>query len=213
MGNTTTHIMGRLKSATNDLHRMAEDRELQRKLVKGTLPRGLYTAFLGQMYLVHRALEDRIDTVADRHPAFAAVVRDYHERQGQLEQDLTFLGADPDEVTAVPAAAALVREIGRTARDAPVALLGMLYVLEGSTNGSKFIARALHKAWGLDRGPGLSYLDPHGDLQQERWLAFKRDMDAVGFSEAEAVALIDSARLMFQSVADISDELIEPVSV
>ena len=84
----------------------------------------------------------------------------------------------------------------------------MLYVLEGSTNGSKFIAAALHRAWGFEPGPGLSYLDPHGDLQKQRWLAFKHDMDAAGFSEADAAVLIDAARLVFQSVADISDELI-----
>ena len=87
----------------------------------------------------------------------------------------------------------------------------MLYVLEGSTNGSKFIARAIRREYGLGEGPGASYLDPHGELQQERWQAFKRDMDDVGFTETEASAIIDAACRMFRALTDVSDELSETV--
>lgn len=204
-------IMGRLKAATDDLHRFAEGRELQRSLVKGTLPRDLYAAFLGQMHLVHRALERGIARVAAMHPAFGAVVRDHHRRETQLSDDLRFLGADT--TAPLDATAALIERIDRTAAEAPVALLGMLYVLEGSTNGSKFIARSLVRAYGLQPGPGLSYLDPHGDLQRPRWAAFRRDMDAVAFSAAESAAIEDAARACFEAVARISDELMEPVAL
>lgn len=206
-------IMGRLKAASEDLHRMAEGRDLQRLLVRGTLPRPLYETYLAQMHLVHTALEDRIREVAREHPAFASVLRDYHWREPQLRADLVFLGGEVAQIEPLPAARALIEHIDREAADCPVALLGMLYVLEGSTNGSKFIARSIGKAYGLSAGPGLSYLDPHGDLQRDRWLTFKQDMNAVDLSENEKTRIIAAARATFQAVADLSDELMEPVGV
>lgn len=206
-------IMGRLKAASEDLHRMAEGRDLQRLLVRGTLPRPLYETYLAQMHLVHTALEDRIREVTREHPAFASVLRDYHRREPQLRADLVFLGGEVAQIEPLPAARALIEHIDREAADCPVALLGMLYVLEGSTNGSKFIARSIGKAYGLSAGPGLSYLDPHGDLQRDRWLTFKQDMNAVDLSENQKTRIIAAARATFQAVADLSDELMEPVGV
>ena len=205
-------IMERLKAASEDLHRMAEGRDLQRLLVRGTLPRPLYETYLAQMHLVHTALEDRIREDTAKHPAFV-VLRDYHWREPQLRADLVFLGGEVAQIEPLPAVWALIEHIDREAADCPVALLGMLYVLEGSTNGSKFIARSIGKAYGLSAGPGLSYLDPHGDLQRDRWLTFKQDMNAVDLSENEKTRIIAAARATFQAVADLSDELMEPVGV
>ena len=200
-------IMSRLKSATAELHRQAEGTSLQKRLVKGALPRDLYAKFLSQMYLAHSALEGSIRDVSATHRGFATVVRDYHRREPHLSEDLGFLGTDLDTITAVAATDALLTDIRRLAREQPVALLGMLYVLEGSTNGSKYIARAIRREYGLGDGPGASYLDPHGELQQDRWQAFKRDMDSVGFTDSESDAIIATAKGMFLSITEISDEL------
>ncbi len=204
-------IMTRLKSATADLHQAAEGSPLQRRLVKGELPRDLYAAFLGQMYLVHAALEQAVRDAAATHPGFAAVVRDYHDREPQLLEDLAFLGVTLDTIAPVAATIAMLADVERAAAERPVALLGMLYVLEGSTNGSKFIAAAIRKAYKLEPGPGVAYLDPHGDLQRDRWQAFKHDMDSVGFTEAESEAIIEAAKGVFKSLTDVSDELYQPV--
>ena len=205
-------IMSRLKSATADLHRDAESSPLQAQLVKGLLPRDGYVSFLGQMYLIHTALEQAIRANADEHPGFAAVLRDYHWREPQLREDLVFLGTDPGAFTPAIATTAMVAEIERTADEQPVTLLGMLYVMEGSTNGSKFIAAAIRKAYGL-AGPGTSYLDPHGELQKERWQTFKRDMDGVGFDEDESLAIINAAAGVFRDLTGLSEELYEPIAV
>ena len=92
-------IMTRLKSETADLHHAAEGSPLQRRLVKGDLPRELYAAFLGQMYLVHAGLEQALRDAASTHAGFTAVVRDYHDREPQLVEDLAFLGTDPATIT------------------------------------------------------------------------------------------------------------------
>ncbi len=205
-------IMNRLKSATADLHRNAESSPLQSQLVKGLLPRDGYVSFLRQMYRVHAVLERAIRDHSAEHPGFAAVLRDYHLREPQLREDLVFLGADPDAITPASATTAMITDIERAADQQPVALLGMLYVMEGSTNGSKFIAAAIRQAYGL-AGPGTAYLDPHGDLQKERWQAFKRDMDGVGFDEDESLAIINAAMAVFRCLIDLSEELYQPVAV
>ena len=207
----TNGIMARLKTATEGLHRMAEGRELQRRLVRGTLPRDLYVAYLGQLYLIHRALETRIREAEAGHRAFALVVRRHHRREPQLRTDLRFFGVEADDIEPIGATTTLLAEIARTARVEPIALLGMLYVLEGSTNGSRLIATALRRAWGLEPGPGLLYLDPYGNLQREKWLAFKGDMDAIALTEAETTGITEAARVVFQTVADVSDELMAPL--
>ncbi len=204
-------IMSRLKSATADLHQTAETSPLQRELVKGLLPREGYVSFLGQMYLIHAALEQAIRDGSAEHAGFESVLRAYHWREAQLREDLVFLGADPGAITPAAATAAMLVDIERAAAK-PVALLGMLYVVEGSTNGSKFIAAAIRKAYELT-GPGTSYLDPHGDLQKERWRTFKRDMDGVGFDETESLAIIAAAMGVFRCFIDLSEELYQPVPV
>ncbi len=204
---STTSIMTRLKAETADLHRAAESSPLQRQLVKGDLSRDQYAAFLGQMYLVHAALEGAIRDASASHAGFGAVIREYHDREPQLREDLAFLGVGLDTIAPVGATTATLTDIAQTAADRPIALLGMLYVLEGSTNGSKFIAMAIRKAYQLEGASGVTYLDPHGELQRDRWQAFKDDMDSVGFNDSEPDDIIATAKAMFRSITEISDEL------
>ena len=42
---------------------------------------------------------------------------------------------------------------------------------------------------------------------------FKRDLDGVELTEDERLAMIAAAKMTFQAVADLSDELMEPVGV
>lgn len=208
----TPTIMARLKAETAALHGQAESRPLQKRLAKGEIDRSLYADYLAQLLLVHRALEQRLESASARHPQIAAVFRNDQRREGNLRDDLAFLGRDARSIVPLAATTALVKTIERTSAAAPVALLGLLYVLEGSTNGSKFIAKALGRSFGLSGsgGDGLRYLDPYGDMQRERWSEFKALMDAVGFGAAESDAIVAGARAMFQGIIDVSDELIEP---
>ncbi len=205
--------MGRLKSATADLHQEAESRPLQKQLAKGSIRRDLYAAYLGQLYLVHQALEAQIRKASSRHRAFAAVVRDYHWREGQLQHDLGHLGLDTGLIAPEPATTAFMSRLDQAAQAEPVSLLGALYVLEGSTNGAKFIAAALRRAWGTQANGGLSYMDPHGDQQRPRWAAFKQDMDAVGFSVAEEALIVEAAEETFRAITRISDEVCDSATV
>ncbi len=77
-----------------------------------------------------------------------------------------------------------IRSIAETGDD-PLRLLGMHYVLEGSNNGSRFIARHVGRAYQLSTGPGLRYLDPYGDRQRAYWMDFKNAMGKFQFTGAD----------------------------
>jgi len=94
--------------------------------------------------------------------------------------------------------------LGRIAASDELALLGMRYVLEGSNNGNRFIARAIRA--GLPGAP-TRYLDPYGEAQRPRWVQFKADMDAVGFEAGQQDRIVAAAQEMFAAIGALSREL------
>jgi heme oxygenase len=109
-----------------------------------------------------------------------------------------------------PAGEAAAREIAALAACSPLAPLGMLYVLEGSTNGNRFIVRAVRGGLRLTPGTGDSYLNCYGEEQPVRWQSFKQGLESATFTEAEYQQLADGAVLIFQAVGHLSDELANP---
>jgi heme oxygenase len=79
-------------------------------------------------------------------------------------------------------------------------------LLEGSTNGGRFLARVLRTAWQLD-GRGLDALDPYGEDQPARWAEFKRDMDALQLPPEDADGVVAAAVATFTAIAEISDRV------
>jgi len=200
--------MQRLKAETGDLHSHAESRTLQRAIASGEVDQTTFSAYLGQLYHVHNSLESALENCLDQHAAISVLATPDRMRVPDLDRDLAFYGVERDQNVAGDAAqhfAVQVREIKTTA---PVALLGALYVLEGSTNGGRFLASALRKSWDLD-GDGLAYFDPYGDAQPQKWAAFRRDMDEASFEADQEEAIIKMAKATFLAIAEVSDEVSE----
>lgn len=196
-----------LKSRTAEAHKAAESRPFQRAMISGRITRDAYAAYLGQMGLIHHALESALRETSGRVPAIAGVVREHQFREPLLLDDLRHLGTTPAMLEPLPAVSGIIALIEHAATARPIALLGMHYVLEGSNNGSAYIARALRRSLGLTEGKGDRYLDPYGPLQRERWAEFKRDLDAVALSGTEREELLEGALAMFEAVTRLSDEL------
>ena len=206
MNNVQNSIMRRLKAETRDLHSHAESRSLQRAIASGSVDRDAFTSYLGQLYHVHRALEAALRESTDRYPEIAAVATAERMHLHDVERDLGFFEVDRDHIEAGEATASFVSQVEQTRESNPIALLGALYVLEGSTNGGRFLARTLRESWDLD-GEGLSYFDPYGEEQPQRWAAFKRDMDAAGFDADQENSILEMARTTFLAIAQIADEV------
>lgn len=206
MSEVSTSIMQRLKAETGDLHSHAESRTLQKAIAAGEVDRAAFSAYLGQLYHVHNSLETALDGSRDVHPAIGALASKDRMRIPDLDRDLAFYGADRDQLPAGDAAQKFSQRVDETRNADPVALLGALYVLEGSTNGGRFLARALRKTWGLD-GDGLAYFDPYGDGQPQKWASFRREMEEAAFEAEQEEAIIEMAKTTFRAIAEVSDEV------
>lgn len=210
-------IMDRLKAETAEQHTYAETRALQKAMATGTVSREAFTRYMGQLLVVHGALERELDTQQAKaksgagHEGFTKAYNARQKRAEDLRIDLAAHGVSA-EVAALPATSAFVKRIETWGKEHPAALLGVLYVLDGSMNGNKFLAKALSRAFGVklsaDGGPaeaGLRYLDPYGAKQREFWLEFRADMNACAFSEPEKESILGAAKETFSAVAEISD--------
>ena len=198
-------IMDFLKEATAEQHRNAERRRLQKEMVSGRLPVDTYRSWLGQMLLLHSALWSGIMARRVSSPALADVVRDEGRHVANLRGDLIALAGDPDELDPLPATELGLSAIRNTAEQDPPSLLGYNYVLEGSMNGNRFIARVLTPALKI---PATTYLDPYGEEQRRVWGAYRERMNAAGFDASQADRMVAAAREMFSTIAELSDQLI-----
>jgi len=197
-----------LREGTASHHRLAEQHEFQQQLVRGKLPRPLYLRWLGQMLHIHAALEAHLDRLVARNPQLKSLFDDTRRKVAPLQKDLSFLGSASAE-PALPAARAMIARFETLATAHPLALLGILYVLEGSTNGSKFIARKVRPAYGLPaNGDGSAYLDPYGDLQPARWQEFKTAVDALHLPAADVESMVMAAQETFDSIRALGAELL-----
>jgi heme oxygenase len=206
MIDTTPSAMHQLREATRSEHDRAESHTFQQALVRGDLSRTAYATWLGQMYLIHHSLESALREAAASHERVRNVVHEYQYQVQYLLEDLTFLGVDPATIESLSATQRFAAFVAKAKED-PLVLLGLHYVVEGSNNGSRYIARHVARAYDLEPGPGLRYLDPYGDQQREYWTAFKNDMGSESFTDNETGRLIEAAKQMYRTVADLSDDL------
>lgn len=211
MGNeaaSSSGLMGRLRERTGEHHARAEQRELQQRMVKGRLTRAEYGAWIGQMLLVHRALERAVEAaraLPESDVLGAILPEHYHSRN--LEQDAKFY--DLPAATALPSTARLIAKIESAADRSAYEVFGMYYVLEGSMNGNVYIAKALGRGLGLTEDGGLAYLTPYGARQREVWSEFKQAGDGVSASEEQMIAAENAAKAMFDGIAEMSDEVVK----
>ncbi|MEM1331129.1 MAG: biliverdin-producing heme oxygenase [Planctomycetota bacterium] len=205
------NIMDRLKVETWPLHQQAERAPRQRSMLKGETPVEGYAAHLGQLYLIHKSLEEKLADARTTTPAVAAVVTDEQFQVPYLVEDLEHFGVDPATVEPEQATTDMIATIEKAASESALKILGMHYVLEGSNNGGRFIAMGLRKVYGLT-DKGTRYMDPYGERQRELWASFKGTMNEQAFSDAEQDIIVESAKDMFRGMTALGGGEIVEVS-
>lgn len=200
-------LMQRLKSSTSEAHDAAESHPFHRAMATGQVKREAYATYLGQILCVHRMLDEALAAAAKSTPAIARAWRDEHHNVSNLMQDLGAMGVCPAHVKPMPAAAAFGQRIGELAREKPIALLGLHYVMEGSKNGGKFISKVIQRTLGLQGREGTAYMDPYGDRQRDVWSRFRLDIDACDISAEDQERIISAAGEMFKAVAAVGDDV------
>jgi heme oxygenase len=200
-----TDAMERLRTDTREDHEATEATLLSRAINAGTVSREAYKAQLRAYHQVHHAIERSLEAAAKESKAVRAVVEQAGKKTPALSDDLDRL-ADVvalDSPALRTAVAALVRVVS------PVntaAVLGALYVLEGSSLGATVLLPKLQQALSLKK-EGLSFYRGHGAETRSRWNAFGERMDQALADPASQEVAIASARATFAALRDVFDAI------
>ncbi len=199
-----------LKERTKDAHHRAEFHPLQQRIVRGEVTPTEYEPFARALHSIHLVLEGALDRSMTAEPRLGQVFLNRHRRSVHFAADLATMGVSNDCPNFRSIDAALDR-IATTAEHSPIALVGTLYVLEGSTNGGMVIARVLRKAWGLPDGT-LRSIDPHAAQTRAYWGEFRAALDGVAptLSARDRANIVESAEATFVAISAIMDECADP---
>ena len=200
-------VMQTLRDRTWEKHRLAERNPLQHALATGKLPREQFALLTAQLMIVHRELFAALKRCVGC-AAIAAVLRDHQDHEPRCRRDIEHFGLDATRIRPSEPNAKFLREVGEVEAGSAVSLLGTLYVLEGATNGGKFIAKMVRRAYQLEGAVGTESLDPYGDTQPARWDEFKQSMRGVAFDDADIERMVAMACLTFDAVAGIGDDVL-----
>jgi heme oxygenase len=191
----------RIVADTAPEHAALEATPFMRAVAERQLPRDQYVAMLLGYARIHRALEDALS--ASSEPLVRAIFRDDMRKLPLLERDIDFLcdGRPTELERALPPAAiraidALVRDIHEAAEHQPLALLGYLFVTEGSTLGGTVLRRYFGEAYGLT-DDGLRFYSAYAN-PFERWKAFKHQMEATIVADDARAIVAAGAKAAFR---------------
>jgi heme oxygenase len=191
----TVSLPDQIRQAIAPAHVAVEQTPFAQGMVSGRIARHEYTAGLQQIGYLHEAMESAL---AEAHGTSASVAKVYDParmaRLPVIERDLAALEADTTAM-AHDVVSQLASEFTRWATTQPHALIGALYVMEGSRMGSMVLARSLTKALLVEPRPGTG-LDYHIDGIATRptdWKAFRGALADMPFSEAEQAEIVSAA--------------------
>lgn len=198
---TAQPLADHLKDATRDAHTKAEQHAVQRAMVQGHASAEQIAMHLAQSAVMHRSLEAALADSSDaRVKALYSLAL---PRAGMAEQGARALC--PSASFDTPAAEEIAARIERDRADA-ASLIGYFYVAEGSTNGNRYILRAIMGSLRL-REP-LAFFDPYGESQRARWGEFRGVLNSTVVSDAEREHALQAAGRMFDWASDLADEVV-----
>lgn len=203
----TSNIMEALKEETRQLHNQTEGNDFQKSLFGGSLPKGQFVEYLGQMYLIHKSLEDALSELKASNLVVASIIEDHQYQQSYLQNDLAGAQIAVDQLKPLPATKVLIDHMTRLKNDHPMALLGCEYVLFGSKHGAKMMSKKIEK-YGLSAPDSPNYFDPYGDKFAGYWQDFKAKMNAAQFSASEKEDAVNGAKDMFSGLSKVFDNLL-----
>jgi heme oxygenase len=163
-----------LRQATKQPHHVLDHHPLLAPLVRPDLTVVQYGNGLAALHGIQRRAEEGILAFLDAHPG----VFDYQSRLKvwALDADLAALGRLP---MGVAANFPLPQTIG--------ALVGLLYVIEGSTQGGLMIARLLQT---LPIGPlPIAYFSVYGKACNQKWEEFLQFAEGHNSSQEQQAAV------------------------
>jgi len=186
MNTPIIELRTRLRDATAPLHNQLNQQPLLAALLGKELPLADYQQLLGIYYSLYHQLEAAIKRYLNQQP----IDFDYQPRYKTplLLNDLSYWHLTPEPLRCQ----IVLPEITSLGQ-----LLGILYVLEGSTLGANFIAQHLKLSYGYTRSTGSDFFSGYGEQTQSHWQSFISYINGYSDQTDLATAAIDSACLSF----------------
>jgi len=166
-------LLERLKAETRPAHERIENAmNLERRIAS----RDSYTDLLTRLYGFHCAWEEAASAKAPDKAFF-----DTRCKTKLLAKDLAALGLKEDEIIRLPQCKPLMP------LESPAAVLGSMYVVEGSTLGGALIAREVERRLGYDATTGCAYFRSYGRDIAIMWKQFGTMLQEASSPEADDV--------------------------
>lgn len=180
-------LLERLKIETREAHDRIENAiDLDRRIAS----REAYRDLLIRFYGFHRAWEDEAAEMAPDRAFFQSRCKTQ-----LLARDLEALGLKSDDIIRLPQCRPLMP------LPAPEAVLGSMYVVEGSTLGGAVIARQVEKRLGFTGETGCAYFRSYGRDVAVMWKSLGAMLLESSSPEADDV-IVESARKTFAVMHD-----------
>ncbi|WP_269236194.1 biliverdin-producing heme oxygenase [Flavobacterium flavigenum] len=147
-----------LKNQTSDSHRKLESLPISASILSPEMKKSDYIDYLSLMYDVHKSTENVI------FPLLPEIITDLDQRRKShlIEEDLAFLQYNKTGSN----------DIFNTSKITIPFALGILYVIEGSSLGGRFILKNISKIPGLENNQGTHYFQGYGDKTGTFWKNF-----------------------------------------
>jgi heme oxygenase len=151
-------FLSKLKIQTALSHKRLEELPISSYILSPDMKMDDYEHYLRLMYDVHSSVEEKI------FPLLSAIVDDLKDREKKhlIVEDLLYLNyAKP-----------VARPLFNTQNITIPFALGILYVVEGSSLGGRFILKNLETIDGLTDGKGVSYFAGYENKTGSYWKTF-----------------------------------------
>jgi heme oxygenase len=188
-----------LRSATHTYHVLLNQHPLLMGLTKPDYSLANYRKLLLVYFHLYQALEGQISHFMSTQ----ACAFDYTARYKLpwLLNDIAFFKDEPDAIGNVPCLAIVLPEIENIGQ-----LIGMLYVLEGSTLGGQLIFRSLVNYHGLNINEGACFFNGYGESAQLMWQDFLCFSDIISRDDYQCQAAKVAACQTFQLFKQVLDQ-------
>lgn len=180
-----SNFLERLKSDTASAHKNLEALPLSTAIVSENLTLNDYAKYLKVMHAIMNDAESKL------FPIVQSVIPDIDNRKKahHIKHDLQQIGHIPSDYTSVFS----------KSYSLPFAL-GIVYVLEGSTLGGRFIIQNIQKTLHLSPSNGAQYFYGYGQHTGSMWKAFLSNLSDHTKESGNQQAIIDGATYAFDLI-------------
>lgn len=160
----TVDFLENLKSQTAIAHKNLESLPVSASILSPNMKISDYCHYLSLMYDVHKSTQEMV------FPLLKNFISDLEDRAKTqlILDDLSFLNYTKKESVSI---------FKNQDINVPFAL-GILYVIEGSTLGGRFILKNIETIPGLDQQNGVSYFTGYGNKTGSYWKTFLNELTA-----------------------------------